>query len=411
MSYSYCLRVLWALAFTLMLVACSTPKDLTSPILEPQFGAAYDDVGGDVAIAPNGNPIVLADESGRRYDPNTDQNINFERLLWKRYDSNGTLLRSRELLARACDQNDLYDYCEVDEFVPRALLVDAQGYTYALFSIEYYQILPGVERIRYNVLKIDGAGRVVDYQSLGGSGYIDILGEGNDQAGRISAAVDGEGNLYVARVEGEYDEWLDSFSYTNIVAKYSPSGSLVWQRPSPVGLPEGITVSSSGSVYVVGAKGVSRLTNAGNLTWTKPGSFDAVTISGSNLYTREGTSIFKYDGAGKQFWKRTQGGLAGLAITDMSGDRSGNVYLTGSYDTSDENRNGFVRKLDSSGSSHWTRRFGTARRDDARGIATRGSSEIYVTGSTEGSLAHANRGGSDGYLRKMDASGDRLWTR
>lgn len=410
MSYSYRFRVSWALAFILVLAACSTPKDLTSPTLELQFGAAYDDVGVDVAIAPNGNPIVFAEESGRRYDTSTDQDTNFERLLWKRYDRSGNLLRSRELLARACDQNDPYDYCELDEFVPRALLADGQGYTYALFSIEYYQILPGVERIRYNVLKIDGAGRVAADWSLGGSGYIDILGEGNDQAARLAAAVDDEGNLYVAHVEGEYAEWSDSFSYTNVIAKYSPSGSLLWQRPSPVGLPEGITVSSSGSIYVVGAKGVSRLTNAGKLTWTKPGSFDAVTISGSNLYTRGGTTIFKYDGNGNRLWERTQGGLAGLAITDMSGDRNGNVYLTGSYDTSNENRNGFVRKLDSSGSAHWTRRFGTANRDDARGIATR-SSEIYVTGTTDGSLAHANRGGSDGYLRKMGASGNRLWTR
>ena len=42
-------RCTGALALTLVLGACSTPADLTTPTLEPQFGTADNDFGVDVA--------------------------------------------------------------------------------------------------------------------------------------------------------------------------------------------------------------------------------------------------------------------------------------------------------------------------------------------------------------------------
>jgi len=60
-----------------------------------------------------------------------------------------------------------------------------------------------------------------------------------------------------------------------------------------------------------------------------------------------------------------------------------------------------------------TKTYGTPKYDDARGVASLGG-EVYVTGETQGSLAHPNRGGPedrDGYLRKLSSSGSALWTR
>ncbi len=100
-----------------------------------------------------------------------------------------------------------------------------------------------------------------------------------------------------------------------------------------------------------------------------------------------------------------------MGIADMTADGNGNVYLAGRFARTSSDQNAFYRKVNAKGSVVWTKTFGTSKDDDARGIATLNGSEIYVTGSTEGTLSHPNRGGSDGYLRKMDGSGNRVWTR
>jgi hypothetical protein len=194
----------------------------------------------------------------------------------------------------------------------------------------------------------------------------------------------------------------------------------VWQRTSTVGTPYGITVSSSGSVYVVGTTGVARYTSSGNLTWSKAANNSKgvlenagnIVVSGSYIYTRSGKDIRKYDGNGKQLWLRTQSGLNTIVVQDMDGDGSGNLYLSGKYlPASTSKMSAFVRKLSASGSILWTKTYGTPAYDDARGIATITGSEIYTTGETQGSLAHPNRGGRDGYLRKQSSSGGLVWTR
>ncbi len=96
----------------------------------------------------------------------------------------------------------------------------------------------------------------------------------------------------------------------------------------------------------------------------------------------------------------------------MAADTYGNVYLTGKYNASSSNRDVFTRKLKSSGSTVFTKTFGTSAYDDARGIATVSGSEIYLTGATQGSLVPPYRGGgNDGYVRKLSSSGNPVWTR
>jgi hypothetical protein len=59
----------------------------------------------------------------------------------------------------------------------------------------------------------------------------------------------------------------------------------------------------------------------------------------------------------------------------------------------------------------WTRQFGTANSEGAKGITT-DSSGIYVAGSTDGTLpGQVSAGYDDAYVRKYDVDGDELWTR
>lgn len=59
----------------------------------------------------------------------------------------------------------------------------------------------------------------------------------------------------------------------------------------------------------------------------------------------------------------------------------------------------------------WTRQIGTAQDDAALSVATDSEGNVYVAGSTAGSLSGDNRGGSDAWLAKFDADGNRQWLR
>ncbi len=96
----------------------------------------------------------------------------------------------------------------------------------------------------------------------------------------------------------------------------------------------------------------------------------------------------------------------------MTGDLSGNLYLSGKYAAGTGDWNAFGRKVNTSGTVLWTKTFGTfARYDDARAVTTYDGSQIYLAGKTKGNLAVANASGSGGYLYKMNSGGNQVWLR
>jgi hypothetical protein len=60
----------------------------------------------------------------------------------------------------------------------------------------------------------------------------------------------------------------------------------------------------------------------------------------------------------------------------------------------------------------WTKQWGSAADDEARGIVTDSSGNIYVTGLSRGNIdGQANAGDADAFLTKCDATGVRQWTK
>jgi hypothetical protein len=81
-----------------------------------------------------------------------------------------------------------------------------------------------------------------------------------------------------------------------------------------------------------------------------------------------------------------------------------------------ENRRGafdvFVRTYDQNGERLWTQQFGTPNNDVAFSVASAPNGDLFVAGSTQGSLAGERyRGAGDAFVRKLDASGAVAWTR
>ena len=396
-----------ALALTLVLGACSTPADLSVPTLEAQFGTSDNDFGVDVAYPSSGRVYVLSEQAGYYYDEYSSDEGSLETAILSRYDGNGNFVWSRDVASDSCSY--AYD-CYNDSLNTRMLTTDTRGYLYALTSTSYvyddsHKVTP------LTVTKYDASGNRIRSFSVGQTGY----GFGDDQTAseKISdIAADGSGNVYVVRVQYDIDDNYFG-SYSNVVTKYAATGGLLWQRTSPVGTPYSVTVSSSGLVYVGGSTGVAKYSNGGDLIRkiASGDTRDVAAVGTNTVYARNLTTVRKLDANGRQLWSKAQTGLSGLVIGDMTTDSSANVYLTGKYGPS-TNRDVFVRKLSaSSGATAYSKVFATSAYDDGRGIATLTGSEVYVTGETQGSLAHANYGGSDGYLRKMDANGNRVWTK
>ncbi len=397
---------LMIVALVLGLVACSTPDLANSPQVSVQFGTAEDDIGVDVATVSTDRIYSLGSEN---YSVDNEEFYGYVRnAVLRRYNSSGNLVWSKYAFTSSCNYYLLEEDCE--SIGIKAFSANTQGYTYVMYSnsVTRGDCLPVYETY---VNKLDATGEVVRTYNVGDTGG-SVMFSG-DYITNTDMAVDSNGNLYVGAENGNVDTGECTTTDKSVsISKISSNAALLWRRTSTVGGTTDIVYAPSGNLYVAGTKGLAKYTSSGNLVWTKAiGPLENVVVSGSSVYTRYRKDIRKFDGNGKQLWLKTQSGLNTLIGQDISGDTSGNVYLSGKYNAGSGNYSPFVRKLNSSGTVLWTKTYGTPAYDDALGIATITGSEIYVTGETQGSLSHTNIGGRDGYLRKLNSSGTLVWSK
>ena len=99
----------------------------------------------------------------------------------------------------------------------------------------------------------------------------------------------------------------------------------------------------------------------------------------------------------------------------VSGDRLGNLYVAGSTRGSlaavnaNTNNDVFVGKYDLAGNKLWLQQFGTASEDRAFDVAADTLGNIFITGYTRGSLGGPVNGTHDGFVGKYNASGSIEW--
>lgn len=149
-----------------------------------------------------------------------------------------------------------------------------------------------------------------------------------------------------------------------------------------------------------------------------------VYISGVTTGSLAGTNnagidawVANYDTTGVLVWKR-QLGLFGPDVNsnDVASDTAGNVYITGdttgSLAASNQGGNdAWVAKYDSSGALLWKRQLGTSGSDKSFGVTRGNVGDVYITGTTSGSLGGRNQGRDDAWIANYDSSGPLLWKR
>ncbi|MCY4530308.1 MAG: SBBP repeat-containing protein [Chloroflexi bacterium] len=232
-----------------------------------------------------------------------------------------------------------------------------------------------------------------------------------------AVAVDGAGNLYV----GGYTEGgLPGFENAGgaplgpvsdwndaFLRKYGSDGTVLWiQQFGHERHDEvlGVALDGSGSVYVSG------YTDASFEGYNNPGGRDAF--------------IRKYDPDGNVVWTRqfgsssSAGGQPNDKALDIALDSSGNIYVSGSttgvFEGEDSGgaNDGFVRKMDANGEHLWTRQFGGEDDDTADAIAVDERGMAFIAGNTASSIPGAGgEGQDDGFAKSFDANGDDRWTR
>jgi hypothetical protein len=115
-------------------------------------------------------------------------------------------------------------------------------------------------------------------------------------------------------------------------------------------------------------------------------------------------------------WGRLYGSQKDEYVLNHLNDTNGNIYVagktTGVIETGNSGMNdGFLTKIDSSGNILWSRQFGTSREEDVQWCAMDNNGGIYLTGSTTGDLAGKNSGKEDIFVVKYNTDGKMLWSK
>jgi len=280
----------------------------------------------------------------------------------------------------------------------------------------------------------------------------------------MGVAVDAAGNVYTAGCTADNNFW----NYDWLVAKYDPSGNLLWSRtynsPSYSNDSEmayAIAVDGSGNAFVTGMTEYSYVGNAydiltikydgeGNVIWTSTynsGSFTpwwTTDATGNSDYGRDvavdgdGYSyvvgiindkqipqewgyyfysdwiILKYDPSGNVVWTKVYdpGTMFSGTEVSMALDGNHNIYVAGSIRPSLPGDSTYVTskisllKLDSSGNLIWKKTDKVESYSESFNTTSDSSGNIYVTGK------YANPSWLYNFLTlKYDPSGNILWTK
>ncbi len=290
---------------------------------------------------------------------------------------------------------------------------------------------------------------VTKYDSSGSQSWLKQLG--NNLATEMT--VNSAGNLYLTgstaaaspvKIFNDSDSWI---------ANYDSTGGQLWLKQFVFGnsndYPSGIGVDSAGNVYLTGTSGyttsgagggpknawVAKYDDSGNQLWLKgvsaggatDNSYGIKVDSSGNVYLTGtyssfigtypsvgGTWAAKYDSNGNQLWLKQVETATSAYPSDLALDSAGNLYLTGTTNGSLGGPNAdigdiWATKYDSNGNQLWLKQFGSPEYDFRPNLALDSAGNLYLTGETNGSLGGPNAGSEDIWATKYDSNGNQLW--
>jgi hypothetical protein len=127
--------------------------------------------------------------------------------------------------------------------------------------------------------------------------------------------------------------------------------------------------------------------------------------------------VAAYSGDGDLLWTAQLATPASDAAAGVCLDAEGNALIAGDTSGALEGTalgfgDAYVAKYSPGGELAWVRQIGTEAPDEAAGVATDASGNVFVAGFTRGAL-EGSRGGNDldGWIAKYSPDGEALWVR
>jgi len=253
---------------------------------------------------------------------------------------------------------------------------------------------------------------------------------GNQGEQGNAIAIDNIGNICITGLTSSTVNISTTGAYQNtfgggvddaFVAKFSSSGNMQWATyygGSYEDAGYGITCDTNGNIYVTGTTSSSGIaTNAAYQT-TISGSYDGF--------------IAKFSSSGIRQWATYYGGSGVEQALGISTDINGNIFVTGSTQSTSGiatigsyqtvlsgNQDAFIAKFNASGTRQWATYYGGLGVEQALGISTDINGNIIITGHTNslnsiastGAYQQTYGGGShDVFIASFNSSGSRIWS-
>jgi hypothetical protein len=207
------------------------------------------------------------------------------------------------------------------------------------------------------------------------------------------------------------------------IVKYDAFGNVLWAKSaggSDSDYGSSVAVDTSGNVYIGGSFRSDYIT------------FDSITLTNAGPPYSD-FCLVKYDALGNVLWATSSKNSSSSDATySICTDKSGNVYLTGPYQSDSitigsitlinqgaPNRDSYIVKYNSSGNVIWVRGIGGYDDDAVNSISADADGNLFAGGYFFSSsltfggtiLTNSTYGTSDLFITKYDSGGNVLWAK
>lgn len=366
-------------------------------------------VGKNTSTDASGNVIVVGDfNSPVAFGSTTLSTFGYGDIFVVKYSSSGTVQWAKSAGGSS------YDYV-------KGVSAQASGE----ILITGYFNSPTITFDTFTLTNADNTGTtrdifIVKYDSLGNVLWAKSAGGSLNDYG-YSVSTDNTGNSVVVGSFFSNTITFGSSTLTNFgsaemfIVKYGPSGNVLWAKSTGGALSDeayGVSTDATGNVLVTGYFNSLLVT------------FDSVTLNNSDGSSGTSDMfLVKYDAVGNVLWAKSGSGSPNEYGRCVSADNSGNIFIAGNFNSSTfsigtttlNNLGGedlFIVKYSPSGNVLWAKNEGGLSNEYGYGISTDVSGNVMITGTfnspnlTVGTTTYTNAGNTDVLAVKYDPLGN-----
>jgi hypothetical protein len=313
--------------------------------------------------------------------------------------------------------------------VSRDIVTDKDGNVYVIGHFKSSSITFGTTTLN-NVSSSTDDMFIAKYDLSGNVLWAKKAGGSNGDFG-LSVSVDDSGYVYVSGYFKSSSITFGSYTLNNpgtpygtaFLVKYDGLGNVIWAKSSSNSPSsdtfQSVITDSKGNVYVTGHFQSSSIT------------FGATTLTNSNPSLME-PIVVKYDNLGNVVWAKNGLGNSHDRGYDVSVDTSGNVYFTGTFESTSvtfgniilnnsgsQNEDVFVVKYDEFGNVLWAKSAGGSHEDFGFSVSVDNNENLYLAGYSRSSsitfgtntLTNSGTPYGDLFIVKYNSLGNVLWAK